>query len=174
MRSGHKRAKTMAEKNNWTAERAFLEYHERILRYIRSKTPSLQEAEDICSAVFLKVQSNLCRYDPAKASFSTWIYAIARNAVIDHYRRFRRTEPLGEEMAAAEDVSDRLLRNEMLEELAAALESLPRQECDLVILHYYSGIDFKEIALRMGVSYSKIKRLHAKALQTLKQHMGLQ
>lgn len=44
----------MAEKNNWTAERAFSEYHERILRYIRARIPSLQEAEDVCSAVFLK------------------------------------------------------------------------------------------------------------------------
>ena len=174
MRNGHKRAKTMAKKNNWTAERAFSEYHERILRYIRAKIPSPQEAEDVCSAVFLKVQSKLCRYDPEKAPFSAWIYAIARNAVTDHYRLYRRTEPLREEIAATEDVSDHLLREEMLEELAAALESLPRQECDLIVLHYYSGIELKNIASRMGVSYSTVKRLHAKALLALKQHISLQ
>ena len=161
----------MAEKNNWTAERAFAEYHERILRYIRAKTSSPQEAEDICSAVFLKVQSNLCRYDPEKASFSTWIYAIARNAVTDHYRLLRRTEPLCEEMAATEDVSDHLLREELLEELAVSLESLPQQECDLVIMHYYSGLELREIAARMGVSYSTVKRLHAKALLALKHRL---
>ena len=164
----------MAEKNNWTAERAFSEYHERILRYIRTKIHSPQEAEDVCSAVFLKVQGSLHRYDPEKASFSTWIYAIVRNAVTDHYRLLRRTEPLREEIAATEDVSDNLLREELLEELAASLESLPQQECDLVILHYYSGLELREIAARMGVSYSTIKRLHAKALRALKQRMRIQ
>ena len=164
----------MAEKNNWTAERAFSEYHERILRCIRSKISSPQEAEDVCSAVFLKVQGNLSRYDSGKAPFATWIYAIARNAVTDYYRLFHHTEPLREEIAATEDVSDRLLREEALEELAAALESLPQQECDLVILHYYCNMELKEIAARMGFSYSTIKRLHAKALLTLKRHMGIQ
>lgn len=61
----------------------------------------------------------------------------------------------------------------MLEELAAALGSLPQQECDLVILHYYGGVGLKEIAARMRFSYSKAKRLHARALSALKQQMDL-
>lgn len=162
----------MAEKSNWTAERAFREYHDRVLSYIRAKVSFPQDAEDICSSVFLRVQGSISRYDPEKASFSTWIYAIARNAVVDYYRLFRRAEPLCEELAAEEDASDRLLREEMLEELATALEKLPQRECDLILLHYYSGMQLKEIAFNMGISYSNVKRLHIKALASLRSFMS--
>lgn len=166
----------MAEKNNWTTEGAFSEYHDRVLRYIQTKVSSSQDAEDICSAVFMKVQSNLASYDPEKASFATWIYTIARNAVVDyrreaHQRISGRTEPLCEEILSTDDASDDLIKAETLEELARALEALPQREGDLIILHYYSGIDLKEIAMRMGLSYSSVKRLHAKALFSLRRHM---
>lgn len=115
----------MEKKIEYTAESAFRQYHDRILCYIRTKIFSSAEAEDICSAVFLKVHTKISEYDPQKSAFSTWIYTIARNAVVDHFRTSHRHEQIDEEIAFAEDRYENILREETLEELAAALEKLP-------------------------------------------------
>ena len=75
-------------------------------------------------------------------------------------------------IAAAEDPAEGLMEEEALEELAAALEKLPTRECDIIILHYYTGISLKEIAARMGMSYSNLKHIHGKALSRLRQWLS--
>lgn len=152
-------------------DRIYREYREKVLRYARSKIASPQDAEDVCSEVFLKVQRGLAGFDERKASLSTWIYSVARNAVIDFYRRFRVFGQMDEEIACTEDGFEEILNAETLEELAVALEHLPERERNLIILHYYSGFSLKEISHRMGISYSYIKELHVKALVRLKKDM---
>ncbi|HIU59156.1 MAG TPA: sigma-70 family RNA polymerase sigma factor [Candidatus Scatosoma pullistercoris] len=149
-------------------EKIYMEYSDKVLRYVRSKISDPQDAEDVCSAVFLKVQKGLSLYDHAKSSFSTWIYSIARNAVIDFYRRSRETAPLDEEIACTENGFEDICNDEMLDLLASALESLSPRESDVIVLHYYSGKSLKEIAASMQMSYSNMKLLHQKALSKLK------
>lgn len=152
-----------------TMERIYREFSDKVLRYARSKISDLHDAEDVCSTVFLRVQQGLPRYDSAKASLSTWIYSIARNTVADFYRHTRAVEPLNEEIVCCEeDGLENLYNDETLEALAAALESLPKRESDIIVLHYYSGKQLKEIAVLMKMSYSNIKSLHKKALAHLK------
>lgn len=149
-------------------EKIYAEYSSKVLRYVRSKISNLQDAEDVCSSVFLKVQRGLALYDDSKASLSTWIYSIARNAVIDFYRRFREPELLKEEIACTEDGFEEVCNDETLNELAAALENLSPRESDIIVLHYYSGKSLKEIAKLMQMSYSNMKSLHKQALSRLK------
>ena len=149
----------------------YREYCEKVLRYARSKLPSPQDAEDVCSAVFLKVQRGLSSFDERKASLSTWIYSITRNSVIDFYRRSYVFAQVDEELACAEDMFEGILNAETLEELACALESLSDRERNIILLHYYSGFSLKAIAERLGISYSHLKALHGKALLRLKQDL---
>ena len=151
-----------------TMENIYREYSGKVLRYVRSSISNPQDAEDLCSSVFLKIQRGLPLYDRSKSSISTWIYAITRNAVVDFYRRTRTCELLDEEIACTEDGLEQLCNNETLDELAAALEQLPLQESQLIVLHYYSGKTLKEIANQMQMSYSNLKLLHRKALSRLK------
>ena len=90
--------------------------------FVRSKIVNQTEAEDIVQTVFLKVYSNLDKYDETKASLSTWIYTITRNTVYD-YLKAKRDRPVFELLDNTEDATDEvpdeeLLRNETLEELA--------------------------------------------------------
>ena len=154
-----------------TVEGIYREFYPKILRYVRSRISS-QEAEDLCSAIWLKIQKGLAGSDSRKASLSTWIFTITRNAVTDYFRTRRTEEELSEEIAASEDPADGMMEEEALEELAAALEKLPTRECDIIILHYYTGISLKEIAARMGMSYSNLKLIHGKALSLLRQWLS--
>lgn len=161
---------TMAA-SEYTMEHIYMEYKSKVLRYVRLKISDLQDAEDVCSTVFMKIQIGLPLYDSTKSSLSTWTYSVAHNAVIDFYRRTRPAEQLDEKIVCSEDGFEDVYNNETLNELAAALENLPRRESDVIILHYYSGKTLKEIAEMMKMSYSNMKLLHQKALVRLKKEL---
>ena len=68
-------------------EKIYLEYREKVFRYVRGKVRNLADAEDVTSEIFLKVQTSLDSYDEEKATLSTWIYTITHNAVCNYYRQ---------------------------------------------------------------------------------------
>ncbi|PWM49201.1 MAG: hypothetical protein DBX39_05320 [Bacillota bacterium] len=159
------------ETSECTMEKIYMEYSSKVLRYVRSKISNPQDAEDVCSSVFLKVQRGLPEYDKSRSSLSTWIYSIAHNAVIDFYRRSHKNVQLDEEIACTEDGFEDIYNDEALNALAAALESLSPRESDIIVLHYYSGKSLKEIAALMDMSYSNIKVVHKKVISRLKKQL---
>ncbi len=150
------------------AEEIYREYHEKVFNYARGKMPTVEDAEDVCSEVFLKVQSRIEEYDTNKASVSTWIYAITKNCVIDFYRKNRITEEIPEELASDMEVDSNLLRKETLRELAEALLSLPEEEREVIILYYYENMSLRQIEKLSGLSYGQVKLRRTKALENLK------
>lgn len=71
---------------NMDFESIYNAYYKEILNYISYKTFGNSDSEDITSEVFVKVLKSLATYDSSKAAFSTWLYFIANNAIIDYYR----------------------------------------------------------------------------------------
>lgn len=157
----------MAEPNT---EQIYLQFREKVTGFVRSKVNCRDDAEDLVQTVFLKVCANIGRYDEKKASLSTWIYTITRNTVYD-YLKEKRDRPqveLREDTAVSdEEVDASLLTGETLEELAAALERLPSDERDAVMLLYYKGLDRKTVAEMLGMTYGQVRYLHDKALKRL-------
>jgi len=148
-------------------ERLYAEYRPRVLGYIRARVAGWQ-AEDLCQDVFERAFRAAAQYDPAKAAPGTWLYAITRNTVINHLRRFRPTAELPEALADESAVEDGLLGEETLEELAAALEGLPPEMTDVIVLRYWDGQPLTAIAQTLGFSYGAVKLRHQKALALLR------
>jgi len=69
-----------------TFTRLYEEYMPKVFRYIHYRVGNRQLTEDLTSTVFEKALVNFKKYSREKASFSTWIFTVARNTVIDHYR----------------------------------------------------------------------------------------
>lgn len=149
-------------------EQIYRDYHAKVFRYIRSKINHIQDAEDIAADVFVKVYEKLDTFDETKASLSTWIYTITRNALIDYFRTRRTFSGIPEALADDGSVAEEIENKEMLETLAQALGALETRERDILILRYYSGKTLKEIAAKMGLSYAYVKVLQNKALEKLK------
>lgn len=145
-----------------SAERVYAEYCPKVRAYVRGKVKDHHTEEDLVSAVFLKIVQKLDRFDPARASLSTWVYAITRNTVTDHFRA-RRPMASWEDYMADETPSPNLDDDA----LADALLSLKEKERDLVVLHYYHGHTLKTVAETMGMSYINAKVVHKKALTGL-------
>ena len=149
-------------------ERIYIEFKDKVARYVRGKIGNEHDSEDVVSDVFVKVFNGLSDFDENKASLSTWIFTITRNAVIDYFRASKRLCELPEELYSEDDTEQNIINAEMLERLADALERLNERERDIIVLHYYSGRTLKDIAEAMGISYSYIKLLHGGALKALR------
>ncbi len=156
------------------AEQAMLysQYQPIVFSYIRSRVSSHEDAEDLCAEVFEKVFRAGDRYDAKKAAAGTWIYAITRNTVIDFFRKCRPMEEMPEDIRDDALPENELMQKELLESLASALESLPDELTDIIVMRYYDRIPLTEIAEKMGLSYGMVKLRHQKALAMLRGAMG--
>ncbi len=150
-----------------TGEKLYADYREKVLAYLTGRTESREDAEDLCEEVFAEVLRCLPRYDPEKASLSTWIFQITRFTLIDYLRTAHPSDPLSEDIQTAEDAAEDFIRGETLERLAAALMALKQQERDIIVLRYYRGQTLMEISRLTGISYGMVKVKHQKALKKI-------
>ena len=153
-------------------ERVYLDYRDKVRRYISGKVRNIHDIEDLTSDVFVKVYEKLEKFDGEKASVSTWVYTITRNTVIDFYLTNKTCEELPETLVSDDGVDENVIKEESLSELCDALESLDERSRDLIIFHYYKGLTLKEIAEKMSISYSYAKLLHNNALAMLKDFLS--
>ncbi len=119
-----------------------------------------EDSEDIVSEVFIKVYENLGRYRPDHA-FSTWIYRIATNHILDHQRRRRRERPRAELTETLADPgpppSDRVERGEVSERVRRLLPLLDEKYRAALILMHVEGKKIEEIAVIIGVPAGTVK-----------------
>ena len=152
-------------------EKIYLEYREKVFRYVRGKVASTADAEDVTSEIFWRVLSSLDSYDEEKATLSTWIYTITHNRVCNYYREQSRRALSLDENALCSDTDDVMteIENEILKEsLAIALETLSEREQDVIVLYYYHEIPLRDIAIKMGITYTNAKFIKHQAISKLK------
>lgn len=163
--------------NEQDAGYIYTQYRDKVFGFVRSRVSNSNDAEDVVQSVFLKVYGNLDKFDEAKASMSTWIYTITRNTVYD-YLKAKQNRPVFELPDNTEDGTEapdeKLIRNEILEELACALEKLPQDQRDIIILLYYKNLERKNVAEMLGMTYGQLRYLHDKALRRLDELLCIQ
>ena len=156
--------------NDLSADSVYQEFYPRVSAYVRGKVSNPHDAEELVSAVFLKIVQKLDSYDPQKASLSTWVYTITRNTVTDFFRTRRTMVEFADYMVDDEPFAGP--KDDALDALADALLALKEKERDLIVLHYYMGHTLKIAAEMMGMSYINAKVIHKKALASLRLSMG--
>ena len=152
-------------------EKIYLEYREKVFRYVRGKVASTADAEDVTSEIFWRVLSSLDSYDEEKSTLSTWIYTITHNTVCNYYRERSKRALSLDENALYSDADGVMaeIENEILKEnLAIALETLTEREQDIIVLYYYHEIPLRDIARKMGVTYTNAKFIKHQAISKLR------
>ena len=142
---------------------------DRVYRFIFFRVSDVPTAEDLTSQVFLKAWQNLGRYRP-NGPILAWLYAIARNSVIDHYRTFKQTVSLDEAAPlAAQDIKldDLVEFKSEMGSLQESLKYLTEEQQEVLILKFIAEYDTDQIARRMGKSEGAIRALQMRALQAL-------
>ena len=160
-----------------SAGEAFAELYEqylpKVFRYIQYRVNSMQLTEDLTSATFEKALVNFSRYSSDKAKFSTWIFSIARNVVIDHYRVSQRkqTAPLEEASeVASKDPSpeEELFQGEELARLQGYLAQLQQDEQEIIRLKFVAELNNRQIAKMLGLSESNVGTRLYRAVRKLR------
>lgn len=148
-------------------------YHERIYRFIYLKVSHREEAEDLAHQVFLKAWQNIDSYEHKGFPFSSWLYQIARNQVIDHYRGKKDIINIEyiEEIEFFYNDSDETLKlddKDNIEAIKKAVLKLPEDQQDIVIMRFVEDIQPKEIALIIDKPESTVRVLQHRAIKNLK------
>ena len=152
-------------------------YAEDIYRFVYFKVSSPEEAKDITSAVFLKAWNSLRENEIGEAkSLAAYLYKIARNCIIDHYRQQKPTSSIeretGESLPEIEDKSQNLARQtEINSDMAivyAKLEELKGEYKEVIILKYINELSLSEIASITGKSRNNVRVIAHRALKALK------
>ncbi len=155
--------------------RAFAEivelYKDKMYHLAYRMLSNRQEAEDIVQETFLRVFTNLERYDETQ-KFSTWIYRICTNLCIDRLRKRKNSYSLDAEMTDGEgqdyyaalpsdepNPEEQLVLSEMKQHIREAIELLPEKYKSVVILRYLHDLSLQEIGdvLQMPVTTVKTR-----------------
>lgn len=140
---------------NATLEHIWHEFAEKLEQFIRSRVTDPATAEDILQDVFVKIQQRLGQLqDPAK--LQSWIYLIARNAVIDHYRTRKEIIEVPETLPAEPPEDDPEIEG-LKATFRRMIYSLPEPYRDALVLTELEGLTQKELAERLGISLSGAK-----------------
>lgn len=128
----------------------YWEYHEKIYRYIYFRSYEDRElSEDLTSETFLKAFEKLDTFNP-EHSFSAWVYTIARNTLIDHFRKHAKhttvsIEPFENSFASDIDLETQLDNKLTREQLLQYIDQLPEDLREPVLLKYFNDYKNSEI-----------------------------
>jgi RNA polymerase sigma-70 factor (ECF subfamily) len=137
-------------------------------------------AEELVQEVFTRVWRNARSYDPDKASFRTWLYGIARNAIIDLKRR-QSVRPALAVHPEADDhkgaIDDSFERALLKWQVGSALERLTPEHRQVIRLAHFQGLTLREISERTGIPLGTVKSRTSYALRGLRlalEEMGVE
>lgn len=155
----------------------YYRYVDRVYAYVRARTTSQHDADDLTQQIFFHALRALRQYDPSRGSFAAWLFRIARNAVTDHYRRRRVTVPWDamppwQEPLSDDDPEEMALVGEDIIRLRSLLLTLDAEKRELLALRYAGGLSMAEIGAVVGKSEEATKKQIARCLRRLKERYG--
>jgi len=174
MDDDHVFAKRCAEGDSEAFGVLYDRYIEKIYRFIYYKTFVKETAEDLASDVFHKAFERIHTFSSEKGVFSAWIYRIARNAVIDHYRTQKKNIPI-------DDVFDLATENRTVEEHDAIsslarveeyLKTIPSRQREIITLRLWEELSYKQIADVIGGTEDSVKMAFSRAIRELREQCG--
>ncbi len=147
---------------------AFLD---RIYKFVFYRVGHKELSEDITSTVFLKALQNIQKFNPDKGEFSTWLYTIAKNSVVDHFRSGATVELPLEEVESVDTVEspfEQAVRSMDAQKAQSILNALGEKERELIVMRLWDGLSHKEIAEILGQSEGSVRTSFSRVMSSLK------
>lgn len=148
----------------------FQHFAPRVKGFLMKSGSDAALAEELAQDVMATVWQKSAQFDPVRASLSTWIFTIARNRRIDHFRRTRRPEPEALDWGAdiEPDQADVYQAAEETRRLTEALASLPEAQRAMIERAYFGDMSHSEIVAQTGLPLGTIKSRIRLALERLR------
>jgi RNA polymerase sigma-70 factor (ECF subfamily) len=159
------------EKTSVDFDELFNEHVKPLYAFVTYRVGNRAAAEDITAQVFEKAWSSLGNYDPDKGSFSSWLYTIARNCVVDHFRRQQRNQEsvLHDDMGggSSQNPQHHLEEKELRRELGMALGSLDEREREVIAMKFGGSMSNKDIAAVLELTPTNVSTILYRSLDKL-------
>lgn len=149
-------------------------FYDPILRYVAFKTGDSVEAEDITEEVFLRMLESIHTFKPRGYPFSSWLFRIAHNLTVDHFRRKGRhkttsLEAVADTLGATSADMDHSLDLQLsAREISLAMQSLTTLQREVLTLRFAAGLSLLETARAVGKNENAVKALQHAGLKKLK------
>lgn len=153
---------------------AVYESNERsIYRFLYWRTKNVQLAEDLTSSVFEKAWRSWGSFHGG--SVRAWLYRIARNVLIDHWRKKKDllvddADSMHEE-ATGPSISETLDQDVLLQKLQKALDTLPSDMHSVITLRFIDGLSCKQVAEKLSLGESNVRVIQYRALRKLRSRL---
>ena len=149
-------------------------YLDQIYRYVFYRVQTVEEAEDLTEATFIRVWEDLCgrKAKPAIQNFRAWVYRVAHNQVVDHYRKKKpdhldmdarsaiiQSPGPGTEKAVMNKIDSHLL--------AEAIKQLEETAKNVIVLRFLNGLSHAETAEALNLNEGHVRVIQYRALKQL-------
>lgn len=147
--------------------RLYDRFVDRIFKYVYFKVGSRAEAEDLTAQVFLKAWEAIGSYQYTERPFAAWLYRIAHNLVVDHFRTRRDVSSL-EDLPPMEerqqDLEEIISQHMTADVLRRAMTRLTHEQQQVLILRFLEGYSTEQVAHLMGKQPGAVRTLQHRAL----------
>jgi RNA polymerase sigma-70 factor (ECF subfamily) len=162
--------------NRDALEELYLLHFDRIYSYLHMTVGNRHDAEDLTTQTFLKMLESIKKFSWGSAPFSAWLFRIAHNLAMDHFRASRRWQPEeevpepegAEEYSAEEEAMQAIGRKSMLE----LIEGLSQEQQQVLTLKFVFNFANAEAATILGKTEGAVKSLQHRALVSLQKQMA--
>jgi RNA polymerase sigma-70 factor, ECF subfamily len=158
-------------KGDQDAARALYErYFDRIYNYVYARLGRAEDAEDLAIDTMTRSLTRLDLFQDQGVAFSSWVYRIAHNATIDHYRRHGKVTLVPLEHAVlpqSADPSELALEQLSNDDLRLAMKDLTDEQQQVLILRFFQDLTAAQVADIMGKSVGAVQALQHRALGSL-------
>jgi RNA polymerase sigma-70 factor, ECF subfamily len=158
-------------------EELYLLHFDRIYSYLHVSVSNRHDAEDLTTQTFVKMLESINRFRWQSAPFSAWLFRIAHNLAMDHFRASRRwqpeedvPEPPGEEEMSAEQAAMQEIGRQSMLDL---IERLSHEQQQVLTLKFVFNFSNADVATILGKTEGAIKSLQHRALASLQKQLGL-
>jgi RNA polymerase sigma-70 factor, ECF subfamily len=159
-------------------EELYLVHFDRIYSYLHMSVGNRYDAEDLTTQTFVKMLESIGRFRWQSAPFSAWLFRIAHNLAMDHFRATRRwqpeeevPEPPGSEEASAEEQAMHVIGRQSMLEL---IDKLSAEQQQVLTLKFVFNFPNAEVATILGKTEGAIKSLQHRALVSLQKQIARQ
>ncbi|ULL14738.1 RNA polymerase sigma factor SigZ [Paenibacillus sp. H1-7] len=144
------------------------DYYLRLKRFVANRIQNQADVEDIVQDVFIKINDHI---DDLKdeQKLSSWIYQIARNSMVDYFRKKKWDDELPAQLQITDEYEEPDLAQEVIACFESVIQQLPEKYKEAVELSMLKGMSQKELSERLGISYSGAKSRVQRGREMLKE-----
>ncbi len=157
-------------------EELYLMHFDRIYSYLHMSVGNKHDAEDLTNQTFVKMLESIHRFEWRKVPLSAWLFRIAHNLAMDHFRAHRRwqpeeevPEPVGSEQRSADEEALHSIGRQSLMEM---IEELSTDQQQVLTLKFVFDFSNGEVAAILGKTEGAVKSLQHRALATLQRQLA--